>query len=74
MTGLIDAWPGEADGLARDDGGNSLRGTGVCPDATLTKRISSKQAVAATEKKKNLVNQRQAPPGGVPDVWQGKDL
>ncbi len=72
MAGLIDDWPEAAGTLARDDSGDSVPGDGGRPDATALKGISSDQRVAAMQK--DLVNERRCPPGGVLDVWQGKDL
>jgi hypothetical protein len=74
VAGLIEDWPEAAGGLARNDGADLVGDDCECPDATLTKRISSKQTMAATEEKENLVSKTWGHPGGVPDVWHEKDL
>src|SRR6266700_4236378 len=69
---LVDDWPEEAGGLARNDSGDSVRGDDVGPEATSMKKTNSKQTVAAM--RKNLVNKTPGAPGGVSDLWQRKYL
>jgi hypothetical protein len=74
VAGLIDDWPEAAGGLARNDGGDLVGDDCECPDATPLKTIRSKQTMAATEEKENLVSETWGHPGGVSDVWHEKDL
>src|SRR5260370_10235476 len=71
---IIEDWPEAAGGLATNDGGDLVGGDCECPDATPLKTIRSKQTMAATEEKENLVSETWGHPGGVSDVWHEKDL